>query len=401
MKRTGNADLPLHGGRVPYWLASRMEKLGGAIAETIIEEYGRQAFLDRICDPSWFQAFGCVLGMDWHSSGITTSVMGALRRAFEHRQQHLGLRVFGGRGKASRRTPSELENYAEQKGLNGDLLIRSSKLSAKVDNTAIQDGYQLYLHSFLVDERGEWAVIQQGMHKTNGMARRYHWRSSTIKDFTCQPHAAIAGIPGGKILNLTSTDAQPTKTGILELINEKPEVLSAEVRKIIMPKHHDVRSSNVNLKRLGAVLALAYDRPPEGFDELLLIPGLGPRTLQSLVLVSEVIHGTPVRFEDPARYSFAHGGKDGHPFPVPTRVYDNTIAFMDSALQKSRIDRSDKRKALRRLHQMSVNLEKDIIADKTKFSSVVSREWEHSKKWHGKTAGKVEGPPCGQLSLFN
>ena len=401
MRRTGSADLPLHGGRVPYWLASRMEKLGGAIAESIIEEYGREVFLNRICDPAWFQAFGCILGMDWHSSGITTSVMGALRRSFERRQKHLGLRVFGGRGNASRKTPAELKSFAALKGLDCEVLVRSSKLSAKVDNTAIQDGYQLYLHCFLVDEKGDWAVVQQGMHKNNGMARRYHWRSTSVKDFTCQPHAAISGIPGGPILNLTAREAQPAKSAILKLISDKPDILRAEARKIIMPKHHDVRASNVNLKRLGAVLALAHERPPGGFDELLLTPGLGPRTLQSLVLVSEIIHGTPTRFEDPARYTFAHGGKDGHPFPVPTRVYDRTIEFMDSVLQKSQMDRSEKIEALKRLHHMACRLEEDIIPDNSKFESVVRNEWKQSKRWHGMTATQERRPLKGnQLSLF-
>ncbi|MEJ2005581.1 MAG: DUF763 domain-containing protein, partial [Cyclobacteriaceae bacterium] len=191
MRRTGSADLPLHGGRVPYWLASRMERLGGAIAESIIEEYGISVFLERISDPAWFQAFGCVLGMDWHSSGITTSVLAALRRSFEKRHNHLGLRVFGGRGRASRKTPAELTDFAEQTGLDSDMLVRSSKLSAKVDNTAIQDGYQLYLHCFLVDSRGNWAVVQQGMNNNNGMARRYHWRSGTFSSFSSEPHSAI------------------------------------------------------------------------------------------------------------------------------------------------------------------------------------------------------------------
>ncbi len=321
------ADMPLHYGEVPPWLYQRMSKMGVAIVEAIIQEYGRGAVLARLSDPFWFQALGCVLGMDWHSSGITTSVMGALKRSVNERSKELGIYICGGKGKYSRETPAELLRIADQTGMNGDLLVRSSKLSAKVDNTAIQDGFQLYLHSFILSSDGEWAVVQQGMSNTTGMARRYHWHSPTLASFVEEPHTFIYGANQGQIINITDKGANTTRAGILELAKENPERLLPEIKKLVMPSHHDVKAKDVDLKRLGAVLAVAYEKEHLDMESLLLLEGLGPRTLQSLVLVSEVIHGTPSRFTDPARFSFAHGGKDGHPFPVPTMVYDEALNY--------------------------------------------------------------------------
>ncbi len=392
--------MPLHGGRVPYWLASRMELLGGAIAEVIVEEYGREAFFIRLSDPAWFQAFGCVLGMDWHSSGITTSVMGALRRAFDKKQRHLGMRVCGGRGNASRRTPDELIQYGKENDLDGISLARSSRLSAKVDNTAIQDGFQLYLHSFVVDQNGMWAVVQQGMDNSTGMARRYHWFSGKVESYTRTPHMAISGLPRGQILNLTDIGADPTKDGIMMLVKEKPFLIQKEARRILLPRHHEVQHRDVDLKRLGAVLSVAHEQDVPGFEELLLTQGLGPRTLQSLVLVSEIIHGTPSRFSDPARYSFAHGGKDGHPFPVPTKVYDETISQMDKLIQKTRVQQSDKARALKSLHLMAKSLEHEIQPEPAKFDEYVRHEKINSEKWGGRTATGKPERRSGQLSLF-
>ena len=319
--------MPLHYGEVPPWLYQRMSKMGVAIVEAIIQEYGRGAVLARLSDPFWFQALGCVLGMDWHSSGITTSVMGALKRSVNERSKELGIYICGGKGKYSRETPAELLRIADQTGMNGDLLVRSSKLSAKVDNTAIQDGFQLYLHSFILSSDGEWAVVQQGMSNTTGMARRYHWHSPTLASFVEEPHTFIYGANQGQIINITDKGANTTRAGILELAKENPERLLPEIKKLVMPSHHDVKAKDVDLKRLGAVLAVAYEKEHLDMESLLLLEGLGPRTLQSLVLVSEVIHGTPSRFTDPARFSFAHGGKDGHPFPVPTMVYDEALNY--------------------------------------------------------------------------
>jgi hypothetical protein len=333
MHRSGYADLPLHYGHVPPWLAQRMSKLGGAILEAILLDYGKAEVIKRFSDPFWFQALGCVLGMDWHSSGITTSVLGALKKSVNPKSKEYGIYICGGKGKYSRQTPAELAVIANNTGLNGDSLIRASKLSAKVDNTAIQDGFQLYLHSFILADTGEWSVVQQGMNDTSGLARRYHWHSEQLSSFVETPHTFICGDNKGLILNLTAAEAGPTKQGVLSIALEGPGRMIPEIKRVIMPNHHDVQAKDVDIKRLGSVLALAHEKGVQNFESLLLTEGLGPRTLQSLVLVSEVIHGTPSRFTDPARFSFAHGGKDGHPFPVPVKVYDETIATLKTALQ--------------------------------------------------------------------
>lgn len=382
MKR-GHADLPLHYGTVPPWLAQRMSLLGGAIAEAIVIGYGRPALLQRLSDPFWFQSLGCVLGMDWHSSGITTSVMNALKKAINKRSAELGIYVCGGRGKSSRQTPAELIEIANKTGLDGDELVRSSKLSAKVDNTAIQDGYQLYLHSFVVTIDGEWTVIQQGMNGNNRMARRYHWLSSSLESFMEEPHTSVCGKNQGLILNLTDKLAAPTKEGILGLTKETPDKLMNEVS-IILPNHHDVRAEDVNLKRLGAALILAHETNVSDIESLLLLEGVGPRTLQSLTLVSEVIHGTPSRFSDPARFSFAHGGKDGHPFPVPTRVYDETIEIFDKAIHQAKLGDKDKSDALKNLSKISQEMEK-AYSPNNYFDDLVQHERNTSYKYGGKT----------------
>jgi uncharacterized protein len=302
MKRSGTADLPLHGGRVPTWLAARMTQLGTAIAEHIVISYGASEFLSRLSDPFWFQAFGCVMGMDWHSSGITTSVMGALKRGLNPRFGDLGIVVCGGRGRHSVRTPNELRAFSERSGLNGEELVRTSRLTARVDNNAIGDGFTLYLHSFVITKSGEWSVVQQGMNAQSHLARRYHWHSASVRDFTSEPHTAIVGQPQGEILNLVDRRATPAQTAMLTIVGQPVEASLGEIRKLTMPAHHDVRASEVNLKRLGAVLALAHDQEIRNFASLLLVEGLGPRTLQSLALVAEVIHGAPSRFSDPARF---------------------------------------------------------------------------------------------------
>src|SRR6478736_7943205 len=347
MKRSGSADLPLHNGSVPQWLYERMAKLGFAITEAIITEYGKKEFLSRISDPFWFQSFGAVMGMDWHSSGITTSVMGALKRAINPHSKELGIYICGGKGKHSKNAPNELLLVGELTGLNGDELVRASKLSAKVDNTAVQDGFQLYLHNFILTADGEWSVIQQGLNDFSGMARRYHWHSTQFQSYLEEPHTAVCGRNQGLILNLTAKPAEKTKQGILTIAKENPDRMLSEIKSIVMPRHHDVQSKDVDLKRLGAVLTLAYEKDVHHFEDLLLLEGLGPRTLQSLTLVSEVIHGTPSRFSDPARFSFAHGGKDGHPFPVPTKVYDETINILRTSVEKAKIGQSDKQEAIK------------------------------------------------------
>lgn len=403
MKR-GHADLPLHYGTVPPWLAQRMMQLGGAIVESIIMEYGRTALLQRMSDPFWFQSLGCVLGMDWHSSGITTSVMNALKKAINKRSQDLGIYVCGGRGNASRQTPDELLNIADRTGLNGNELVKASRLSAKVDNTAIQDGFQLYLHSFIVTKEGEWAVVQQGMNQNERMARRYHWMSAAVKSFTEEPHTSIYGKNQGLILNLTDKNAQPLKRGILDLTRENPDKLIKEIS-LIMPRQHEVKAKDVNLKRLGATLALAHNTDITDIESLLLLQGVGPRTIQSLTLVSEVIHGTTSRFSDPARFSFAHGGKDGHPFPVPTSVYDETIEIFDRSIHLAKLGDKEKSEALRNLSKVSLEMERGFTPNDN-FDKIIQKERDESYLYGGRTvsgeAKKPDKPKGGiQLNLFD
>lgn len=399
------ADLPLHYGQVPAWLYHRMSRLGIAITEAVIMEYGKSAFISRISDPFWFQSLGCVLGMDWHSSGITTSVMGALKRSVNERSKELGIYFCGGKGKHSRETPNELRKIADATGLYGDLLVRSSRLSAKVDNTAIQDGYQIYLHSFVLSDEGEWAVIQQGMNDSNGMARRYHWHSPSVQSFVEEPHTFIYGANQGLILNVTDKDASATRSGVLDLVKEDPARLMPEIQKLTMPSHHDVQAKDIDLKRLGAALAVAHERETRDMESLLLLEGVGPRTLQSLVLVSEMIHGTPSRFRDPARFSFAHGGKDGHPFPVPTKVYDDAIQVLDKAIHLAKLGQTDKNEAIKSLHTAARRLEDDFKPNDN-FEKLIEKERNESWQYGGRTVfGKAEKPkPKGdndsQLSLF-
>ena len=400
MKRSGHADLPLHNGRVPKWLAERMSLLGRAITEAVILEYGKAEFIKRMSDPAWFQSLGCVLGMDWHSSGITTSVMGALKSSLNPIAQDLGIYICGGRGKHSRKTPDELLHIAQKTGLNGNELVKSSRLTAKVDNTAIQDGFQIYLHSFILSDEGEWAVVQQGMNGASGYARRYHWHSKDLKSYTEEPHQFIYGKNQGLILNLTHQEAKQTKDSIMEIASENPDRIINEIKKIRLPAHHDVRQKDVDIKRLGTVLALAQDLPTQNFEELLLLQGLGPRTLQSLTLVSEVIYGTPSRFSDPARFSFAHGGKDGHPFPVPIKIYDESIQVLSKAVEKAKMSKSDKLRSIKALSTAAERMEKDFQA-KGNLDDVIQKERNDSWKYGGRTVmGYAKKPAPKQLALF-
>ncbi len=361
VKRSGVADLPLHGGRVPAWLASRMEALGTAISEAVLIHHGRDGLLARLSDPFWFQALGCVMGMDWHSSGITTSVMSALKRGLNPRAHELGVHVCGGRGRQSLRTPGELRGVADRVGIDGEALVRTSRLTARVDNNAIADGFQIYLHSFVVTADGHWAVVQQGMNAGSRLARRYHWHSASVRDFTADPHAAIVGGHAGTIQNLVDGRARPAQAALLAIARDDPATTLATVRRLEMPGRHEVRAPDVQARRLGAVLALAHERELHDFASLLLLEQLGPRTLQSLALVAEVVHGTPTRFDDPARFSFAHGGKDGHPFPVPLQVYDESIAVLRKALDTAKVGRTDKLDGMARLDAFSRAIERQRL----------------------------------------
>ena len=448
MKSTGHADLPLHYGTVPAWLADRMRDLGTLIVESLVINYGQREVLRRLSDPLWFQSLGAVLGMDWHSSGITTSVMYALKRGINARAGELGLYVCGGRGKYSRRTPEELLMLSEKASLDGEALVRSSKLCAKVDNTAVQDGFQLYQHNFILSSSGDWAVVQQGMNTASKTARRYHWCSSGLKSFIEEPHTGVTGENQGQILNLTAEDAGGTRDAIMDFAKESPDRVIREIQKvadpdssfsvgyggsskvvgkgaalfldgrggdgvdvvgrswqgflfeefapspepeieytgrnIVLPSHHEVLKQDVDLKRLGGVLAAAYASEPKDFESLLLTPGLGPRTLQSLALVSEVIHGTPSRFNDPARFSFAHGGKDGHPFPVPLKIYDESIRILHDSIEKSKMGFNEKSDCLNRLHRTALDIE-SYCSPFADFEGTIAHEMRNSKAWGGRT----------------
>lgn len=400
MQRSGFADLPLHGGRVPAWLAERMTKLGTAISEAVLYHYGAAELLSRLSDPWWFQALGCVMGMDWHSSGITTSVVGALKRGLNPRAHELGIYVCGGRGKHSRKTPQELSEIAGHNNLNGSELVRASRLAAKVDNNAIGDGFQLYLHSFIVTKSGEWAIVQQGMNDSTGLARRYHWHSATVRDFVSEPHAAIVGEHQGTIVNLVDHRAKPAQNALLSIAKDNPEITLREARKLAMPRHHEVRAGDLDLKRLGAVLAVAYERELRDFASLLLLENLGPRTLQSLALIAEVVHGAPSRFSDPARFSFAHGGKDGHPFPVPLKTYDQSLSVLRRALDQAKVGHSEKLEGFGRLDRFVRNIEKSH-APRANFQAVMEHEQQISASLDGRTVFDKSKPrPQRQLELF-
>ena len=393
MKRSGSADLPLHYGSVPPWLLQRMSRLSLAITETILADYGRKDFLRRLSDPFWFQSFGAVTGMDWHSSGMTTSIMGVLKSTLNPLSKDLGIYVCGGKGNLSRNTPAELLAVSEKTGLNGTELVRCSKLSAKVDNTAVQDGYNLYLHNFIVTTDGDWVVIQQGMDTGGKTARRYHWHSESMQSFLDDPHTAVCGINQGSILNLADTRADKARSGMLDLTKQSTDITLKDVQKLVMPAHHDVQRTDVDMKRLGALLWLAHDRQVNNFEELLLLEGAGPRTIQSLALVSEVIHGAPTRFTDPARFSFAHGGKDGHPFPVPLKTYDETISILENAVNKAKLGNTDNQEAIKKLHQLSLQAEKNFTPSQNGLDEVIKEERENSWKYDGQTVfGKVKKP---------
>lgn len=401
MKRSGTADLLLHGGAVPSWLFHRMKQLTLPIVEALIEEKGKDDFLERLSDPFWFQSFGAVIGMDWNSSGVTTTVLNVLKQSINPVSKQLGLYVCGGKGKKSLQTPNELVVVGNKTGLDGNYLSNCSKLSAKVDNTALQDGYNLYIHSFVVSDTGKWSVVQQGMHPTNGMARRYHWHSENLKSFVEEPHTAVCGENQGNILNLVHQKALPTQRAILEIANEHPDKILKEVPHLLVPVYHHIKPKDVDMKRLGSILWLAQENETHKFEDLLLLKGLGPRTLQSLTFVSEIIHGTPSRFSDPARFAFAHGGKDATPFPVPTRVYDETINVLREAVNRAKIGNSNKLQAVKKLTALAQKAENGFSPN-TNFEALVQKENEESYKHGGRSVFGFAKPPSQntQLRLF-
>jgi hypothetical protein len=411
-RRSGSADLPLHGGAVPKWLADRMTRLGAVMAEAIVHHYGRDELLRRLAHPFWFQSFGAVMGMDWHSSGITTSVIGALKRGLTPLAGELGIHVCGGRGKHSRRTPEELVAIGDRVGFDGSALATASRLVAKVDSAAVQDGFDLYLHGFIVTDEGRWVVVQQGMNGDRKQARRYHWLSEGLTSFVAEPHAAIEGAGQGTIVNLTDRRAEASRriqVDMLETLGPEriarefarlqsrpPEPMEPEVPEqlllphLVMPNHHDVRPSDVIARRLHGNLAAAVEQGPSDFSKLLLVPGVGQRTVRALAMVAEVLHGAPYRFTDPARFSFAHGGKDRHPFPVPIRVYDQTIAVLKSAVQKAKLGRDEELGALKRLDEQSRKLER--AASGPSVETLIAEERRSSHSYGGRSVFGWEPP---------
>jgi uncharacterized protein len=411
--RSGSADLPLHGGQVPLWLAGRMSRLGTVISEAIVLSYGRDELLRRLAHPFWFQSFGAVMGMDWHSSGITTSVIGALKRGLEPLAGELGIHVCGGRGKQSRKTPHELTAIGERVGIDGSALANVSRLVAKVDSAAIQDGFDLYLHGFIVTDEGKWTVVQQGMNDSSRTARRYHWLSEGLRSFVEEPHKAIDGVHQGEIVNLTDRRADASRRAQLELLDSlgpdglarelagigakpgkpvhSPDPVQLTLPHLVMPAHHDVRASDVLAPRLHATLTAAANRGPTDFAELLLVPGVGTRTVRALAMVAEVVHGAPYRFTDPARFSFAHGGKDRHPFPVPLKVYDETISVMKTAVEKAKLGQDDRLAALKRLDEEARRVERRSA--RPSVPQVIAEELRLSHAYGGRSVFGWEPAP--------
>jgi hypothetical protein len=354
--RTGVANLPLHYGKAPKWLFDRMVKLAREITIVIVSDFHAEEMLRRLSDPHWFQAFGCVLGFDWHSSGVTTTLCGALKEGVKGIENDLGLFVAGGKGATSRKTPGELKTWGEQLSLDTSPLVYASRMSAKVDSAGIQDGYELYHHSFMFTRSGAWAVVQQGMNESNHYARRYHWLSESVASFVKEPHSAIASEARGRALNLVATESDPVRVIIPQIVdNEKPEKLLADLKKIktlTLPEHHYLSTADLHPDSLSKILLSTYERQPEDFETLLGLPGVGARTIRALTLISELVYGVPPSYRDPARYSFAHGGKDGIPYPVDKKTYDQSIEILAKAIHTAKLGITEKKEAAQRLERM-------------------------------------------------
>ncbi|MFO0966175.1 MAG: DUF763 domain-containing protein [Gemmataceae bacterium] len=377
-----SADLPLHGGSAPSWLFRRMVDLAGAIGVLIVRDQGPAELLRRLSDPFWFQAFGCVLGFDWHSSGVTTTVCGALKEAAKKMGSDLGLVVCGGKGKTSRKTPDDIRRACDKFGDDADRLIRASKLVAKVDSAAVQDGYQLYHHAFFfVPGSGKWSVVQQGMNETTRYARRYHWLSETMPSFVSEPHAAVACDTKSDTLNLVAGETDAHRDALTRLSRETPERVLREIRvalvdepmplfeavrpralraapALVMPSRHSLSVSDLNPASVKKVLLATYEKQATSFEGLLGATGVGPMALRSLSLIAELIYNAPASRRDPAAYSFAHGGKDGHPYFVNRPVYDASVERLREAINRAKVGHSDKVESLRALAKFTSRLAK-------------------------------------------
>lgn len=352
MPKTGTATLPLHYGKAPRWLFDRMSALSRELTYALVHELGREAFLKKIADPCWFQALGCVLGFDWHSSGLTTTVTGALKEGLKGMERELGIYIAGGKGTTARKTPEQILKYSDRYGINPGPLIYASRMSAKIDSTAVQDGYQLYHHVFIFTGAGRWSVIQQGMNRSRRTARRYHWLGERIRDFVVEPHAAVCCDHRGASVNMVAQESDEARNVCTLLAKERPEKVVKEINRLTtleLTSCHSVTSADIHPKRLYRTLLRTYEKQPENFEKLLGIQGVGPKTIRALSLVSELVYGKPPSYRDPARFSFAHGGKDGTPFPVDRRTYDKTIEIMKTAINAARIGNRGKITALMRL----------------------------------------------------
>ena len=352
-RHTGFASLPLHGGKAPPWLFGRMVRLSREIVIYLSSEFGTRDVLRRLSDPFWFQAFGCVLGFDWHSSGVTTTVCGAVKEALREIDAELGLFAAGGKGNVSRKTPHQITESCERIGRDAGPLVYASRTAAKVDSAAVQDGYQLYHHVFFFTADGDWCVVQQGMSDASRTARRYHWLSDSVRSFVDEPHEAVCCDVRGETLNLVAHENEPVRRSSAELASQKPDVTLEAISRVPvleMPARHTLLPElDVAHPYLEKILLKTYAKAPRDFEALLGIEGVGPKTLRALALASELVHGTPATMRDPARFSFAHGGKDGTPFPVDKHTYDKTIEILEKAINKAVMDRSEKVKAFRRL----------------------------------------------------
>jgi len=389
MINAGSIGMPLHFGKVPGFLTERMGNMGDAIVESILTNYGKSELLSRMSDPNWFQALGAVMGMHWNSSGVTAVTLGALKRKLNPKSHELGVYILGGKGKQMTYTPRQITKVSDRHSLDAPQILKSQRLSARVDNNAIQDGFDLYQQYFLLTDEGEWTAISQGMNKSNRRARRYHWHSPTVQSFGSSPHTGIAGLENQSILNLVDPSAETLQQNMIELTNEKPTEIIKAMKSAEMPNRHDVRKEDINTARLASVLDLAYNREIEKFEDLVDMHGVGPRTLKALAMASEVIHGDATRFEDPARFAFAVGGKDGRPHPIDTKSFDEAVTMLQDTIDRSKMGDKDKSDGLKRLHKAAVSGEtKGIPIDF--INDLIDNEWRHAEDNGGKTfMGKV------------
>ena len=384
MINAGTIGMPLHFGKVPSFLTERMGKMGDAIVESIVDNYGKSEVLTRMSDPNWFQALGAVMGMHWNSSGVTATVLGSLQRQINPKSRSLGLYILGGKGKRMGWSTKQINRVSNNHGLPGQELVHACNLTRRIDNNAVQDGYGLYQQYFILSDEGEWTSISQGMNRQTRRARRYHWHSPTVRSFVEQPHTGIVGVENQQVLNLVDQDAGNLRNHMVALTQDRPKEVIEAIRSLDLPDRHDVQKSDVNLTRLGSVLNLAYNRDIEQFDDLVMMHGVGPRTLKALAMASEVIHGDATRFEDPARFSFAVGGKDGRPHPIDEKSFDETVSMLQNSVDSAKLGDKDKSAALKRLHKVAVAGE-SVGSPLDYLSDLIDSEWNHAENSGGKT----------------